>query len=330
MIKLILTIDYEIYGNGKGSLRELVYEPMERLRAIFQKWDAHLVVFVEAAELEVIERHQTDDASEDVRRQIAGLYRQGHEVGLHLHPQWYNARHDDGKWVLDYGEYNLCTLHRERIAQIIEQSIKYLRNVLDKSDFTPLSFRAGNWLLQPTKTVTSVLLENGIKIDSSVFKGGLQRQRGMDYRPACKNGFYWRFQEDVNVQDPDGQMIEVPTYSEMVPSWKMVNSKRMQRQKRGLSSAENSRLDFKRFFDLMRLRYPFKLDYCRMTKNELTCMMDNVLRADKTAPAVFRPIVAIGHSKDLDDFDTVEFFISYLKENGVSLSTFEDIYPRFI
>ena len=35
MIECIFTIDYEIYGNGQGSLKELVYDPMERLLAIF-------------------------------------------------------------------------------------------------------------------------------------------------------------------------------------------------------------------------------------------------------------------------------------------------------
>ena len=37
MIQCIFTIDYEIYGNGTGSLKELVYDPAKKLAAIFQK-----------------------------------------------------------------------------------------------------------------------------------------------------------------------------------------------------------------------------------------------------------------------------------------------------
>ena len=51
MIECIFTLDYEIYGDGTGSLKELVYEPAEQLKAIFRKWNACFVNFVDVAEL---------------------------------------------------------------------------------------------------------------------------------------------------------------------------------------------------------------------------------------------------------------------------------------
>jgi hypothetical protein len=36
MIECIFTIDYEIYGNGEGSLVELLHEPAEKLRTLFK------------------------------------------------------------------------------------------------------------------------------------------------------------------------------------------------------------------------------------------------------------------------------------------------------
>ena len=144
MVECIFTIDCEIYGDGTGSLRELVYEPTERLIATFQKWDARFVAFVEVAELEMIEAEGTDPDIDLVKRQIRYFYEEGFEIGLHLHPQWYKGRYENGKWLLDDREYNLCALPHERIVQIVERSIKYLRSVLGEADFTPLSFRAGN------------------------------------------------------------------------------------------------------------------------------------------------------------------------------------------
>ncbi len=151
MLNLIFTLDYEIYGNGQGSLRELVYEPADRLLAIFRKFNARFVAFVEAAELEMIQARGTDPAIDLVQQQIRDFYREGFELGLHLHPQWYNGRYENGKWHLDYSEYNLCSLPVERIASIVDRSIGYFRTVLGVADFTPLSFRAGNWLFQPTR-----------------------------------------------------------------------------------------------------------------------------------------------------------------------------------
>ena len=213
MIECIFTIDYEIYGNGEGSLKELIFEPASKMIDIFKKYDSRFVAFIEVAELEMIDIKKSDPAIEIIKRQIQELYSDKFELGLHLHPQWYNAQYQDGKWLLDYNEYNMCSLTSERIEQIIVRSIDYLRKVLGDSEFTPFSFRAGNWLFQPTETLAKVLAGHGIKVDSSVFKGGLQRNHGLDYRSACKNGYYWRFKEDVNIHDEDGRLIELPTYS---------------------------------------------------------------------------------------------------------------------
>jgi hypothetical protein len=328
MIECIFTLDYEIYGDGTGALKELVYEPAKQLRDIFGKWNARFVNFVEVAEFEKIDACGTDPCIDLVKRQIKELYQEGFEIALHLHPQWWNAHYDQGKWFLDASEYNLCTLPRTRIAQIVEGSLDYLRHVIDRRDFTPLSFRAGNWLFQPTQTAASVLAEKGVRIDSSVFKGGLQRNHSLDYRRALQNGYYWHFDNDVTQPDSRGSWIEVPVYAEMVPFWKMPTTKRMGFSK-GLGIAgPGARQKLNRVFDFARFRYPLKLDFCRMTLHELTSMVSRVVREDQKDPASYRPLVAIGHTKDLKDPQTVNDFLSFLRAKGIALSTLEDIYSK--
>lgn len=330
MIDFVFTIDYEIYGNGTGGLRDLVYEPAERLKAIFQERGVRFVNFVEVAEFQKIEAHATDGAIELVTQQIRECYENGFEIGLHLHPQWFNARFENGAWILDTSEYNLCTLPRARITEIVRGSLDFLRHVVGHSDFTPLSFRAGNWLFQPTPVAASVLGEHGIKIDSSVFKGGLQHSHHLDYRPALKNGYCWAFSADVNEPDPAGTWIEAPIYTDMVPFWKMPTSKRMGFKNQYGVAGRSLRQKVIRSFDFLRFRYPLKLDFCRMSLDELTSMMDKVIREDRAKPELFRPVVAIGHTKDLTDFATIESFLSYLKTNQVAISTFADIYPKLV
>src|SRR6188508_1219715 len=101
MIECIFTLDYEIYGDGQGDLRGLVYEPAERLRALFSRRGLRFVNFVEVAEFEKIDEARSDPAIDLVKRQIRELHVDGFETGLHLHPQWCNAHYDEGKWVLD-------------------------------------------------------------------------------------------------------------------------------------------------------------------------------------------------------------------------------------
>jgi hypothetical protein len=328
MIECIFTIDYEIYGNGEGSLKDLVYEPAERLKTIFERFNSRFVAFVEVAELEMIETQGSDPAIDLVKNQIRAFHKDGFELGLHLHPQWYNGRYANGIWHLDYSEYNLCKLSRDRIANIVDRSIGYFRKVLDIVDYTPLSFRAGNWLLQPTKTVANVMAERGIKVDSSVFKGGVQHQHKLDYRPAMKNGYYWKFTDNVNVPSPTGLVLELPIHTQMVRPWEMLTPKRVGLQQKASSSKQSMISKIHRLLDFLRLRHPLKLDFCRMTLDELTGMVDKVIKEDQQNPSSFRPIIAIGHTKDLVDFETVDSFLSYLGLKGIVVSTFAKAYQR--
>jgi hypothetical protein len=65
-----------------------------------------------------------------------------------------------------------------------------------------------------------------------------------------------------------------------------------------------------------------------MTINELTQTIERIIQVDKKDPTSFRPIVAIGHTKELADFETTESFLSYLMERKINISTFEDVYRR--
>jgi hypothetical protein len=327
MIECIFTIDYEIYGNGEGSLRELVSEPAERLAAIFREHEKKFVAFVEAAELEVIGAGGTDPAIEHVKAQIRDFHREGFEIGLHLHPQWYNAKRQNGRWQLDHEEYNLCTLPQARIAEIVDRAIAWLRRVTGAADYAPLAFRAGNWLFQPAQPAAGILADRGVKVDSSVFKGGMRHEHGLDYSRALRNGYYWTFSDAADVPDQKGSLTELPIYTRMVPFWRLLNSKRIGMEQKG-SSGQTGRQRLYRLMDLLRFAHPLKLDFCRMTIDDLTGMMEEELREDRKDPSVFRPIAAIGHTKELIDFETVERFLLYLENRGVKVSTFQEIYSK--
>lgn len=330
MIECLFTIDYEIYGNGEGTLGNLVLEPARQLKTIFDKVDAKLVFFVEAAELEKIEEAQSDPAIYDVKSQIKDLYTEGHEIALHLHPQWYKGYYNDGKWELDYSEYNLCVLPEKRITEIIDRSINFLRSALHDYDYTPLSFRAGNWLFQPTQTTAKILFSRGIKIDSSVFKGGLQYYYKLDYRRAIGNGFFWKFNTNVNTPYPQGILLEIPIHTKMVPFWKLITSKRVGLQRKSAAGNQTMKQKLYRIFDRVRLRQPLKLDFCRMSITELVAMMEEIIEEDQLSPDTLKPVVLIGHTKDLIDLETVEIFLKYLEEQKIKPTTFQAIYQQML
>ena len=328
MIECIFTLDYEIYGNGQGSLATHVYEPAEQLRRLFLTHRARFVPFVEVAELDVIGAHGTDPAIDVVHEQLRRFHADGFSIGLHLHPQWYNARYVDGSWTLDPSEYNLCTLPRSRISAIVDRGLAYLRRVLNAPHFTPLAFRAGNWLFQPTRDAAHVLAEHGIRLDSSVFKGGVRHKYRLDYRRALDNGYYWRFDDRVEIPDDCGRLLEVPIHTQMVPFWKMGTAKRIAFEGQKVGTVLYGRQGLDRLLDLSRVRHPLKFDFCRMTLRELTTMLEVVMADDAEDPEAFRPLVAIGHTKELVDFETVSAFLTWLSARGIRISTFDDVYDR--
>lgn len=329
MIDFIFTLDYELFGDGSGSIKDLVVIPAGRLLELFAKYSASLVIFVEAAEFDLINQYKTDADVNLIQRQISSAYKSGHEIGLHIHPQWCRANHDGQKWVVNQSEYNLCALTDERIREIVKRSVSYLRYILGDPNYTPISFRAGNWLFQPTQPAAGILYEYGVRIDSSVFKGGKFSEYTVDYRHVPKNSYYWRFEEDVIQEAPDGRMLEIPIYSRMVPFWQMVTRKRLEFEK-GKEAGQVPNEKWRKVRKFLRLRYPKKLDFCRMTERELKEMMEVILKEDRKSASVYKPIVAIGHTKDLVDIGPVEFLLKYLFDNQISVSTFSQIYNRLI
>lgn len=330
MVECIFTIDYEIYGNGTGSFEELIHQPTNELIALFRRWDAKFVAFVEVAEIEMVEAERADKAVDSVKEQIRSMRADGFEIALHLHPQWYNARYHNGRWELDLSEYNLCKLDTFRIETIIDRAIAYLRKILAEPEFVPVSFRAGNWLFHPTERVAKVLAARGVKLDSSVFKGGYQRNHSLDYRPARRNGYYWRFSKDVNVEDPGGAMVEVPIYTELVPFWKMYTRKRVGLQRKGNPALNSVGQRMQRAMDFLRVAYPLKLDFCRMTIEEMVGMTEKVRREDARDPGAYRPLVAIGHTKDLLDFRAIDSFLEYLKSRDIKVCSLEHVWRRIV
>ena len=104
-IHLALVDDWELSGNGSGDVRELQFEPMRKLVDIYQTCGIHGSFNVEVMQQLSFRQNEAthpelktlaDEWDENVRE----TFRRGHDVQLHLHPQWLNATYAGGKWKL--------------------------------------------------------------------------------------------------------------------------------------------------------------------------------------------------------------------------------------
>ena len=332
MIELIFTIDYELFGNGSGSLKDHVYIPAQRISQLFEKFGYKLVFFIEVAEFIKLNDLKQYQFIDHIERQIRNLKISGHEIGLHIHSWWYNAINKDEKWVLDYNEYNTAILPIQKIEKQIVSAVDYLKRVLKDDLFQPTSFRAGNWLIQPSKNILTVLKNNGIKIDSSVFKKGYNSKLKLDFRRSPKKLPYWNIEDDVLTPQINGSLVEIPIYSEMKPIW-CLWKKSKNKVYAGVMKKNNT-FRFQNIMDLLnsfknyfRIFYPFKFDFTKMPFVEMKNMLDNIIKNNKnTSKSV--PIVIIGHTKNLPAYEEIEKLLIYIKQQNISVTTFKDIITK--
>ena len=278
MVYLIFTLDYEIFGNGEGSLKELVFEPTQKLNDLFSKYGYKYVNFVEAAELIKIKEYGSDPYIQNVESQIKKMYKDGFEIALHIHPQWFNGKYIDNKWVLDYEEYNLSLLDMNKIYLYVKSCISYLRQIIGINSYSPVAFRAGGWLIQPSSNITKVLKNNNIRIETSVFNGGIQRNYKLDFTKYPKNLKYWSYSEDVLMPDIKGDIFEIPIYTEMVYFWKMYSKKRQEIYSSSKRTTLNIKQLYLSYLDKMRITYPKKFDFTKMTFLEMQDTLTRIRR----------------------------------------------------
>ncbi len=223
MLKVLFTLDYEIHGNGDGCPYKLMVEPTDRILEQFDGYGAKLTIMADIAEIlkfkEYADEHGRDDYHYGkIADQLRDAIRRGHDVQLHIHSSYLKARFDGGRWVQDWSEYNFARLPPDRLNEVIRLGKEFLESLLQPVDpsYRCFVFRAANWSVSPSKNVVRALVDNGIKIDTSVFKYG--RREGhvnFDYSSAYSSLVPWKVDEnDICARNESGRLVEFPIYSE--------------------------------------------------------------------------------------------------------------------
>ena len=112
---LHFTLDYEIHGNGDGNPWNLMVEPTGRLMDLLERYGRKLTVMADVAEILAFKRYLSETGKDDfhvadIESQLKDAVRRGHDVQLHVHSSWFNARWNGKKWDQDIEEYNMAAL----------------------------------------------------------------------------------------------------------------------------------------------------------------------------------------------------------------------------
>ncbi|MGI6417591.1 MAG: hypothetical protein ACOX1P_18190 [Thermoguttaceae bacterium] len=169
-IVIVLEDDWELNGNGTGNIAESQHIPATYLMNLAKKYGFRISFMVEVLQQLAFKIHE--HKSNQLRVQAAlwdGTVRemrlQGHDVQLHLHPQWVNARYEHEQFRVDRN-WNIATYPRAERVSMINDALAYLKNLLCPIDpqYVPHSIKAGSWALQPSRGILEDLRDAGIKI----------------------------------------------------------------------------------------------------------------------------------------------------------------------
>lgn len=230
MVHLILTADYEIFGDGSGDVRCCLINPTNRLLDLCDKYGARLTLFFEVCEYWAFKQakaegklnHLDYNPAAEMAHQAQEAVRRGHDVQLHLHPQWLNSRIEDGHWKVDFSLWRIPSLEDKHIVRIFRKGKQTLEDLLRSIDplYRCVAFRAGALSIQPEDKVLAAMKEVGLYVDSSVAPG-FRRIDGLQFYD-----FYnvpekplWRISHSVTEEDPWGTLWEIPIATKYVHFW---------------------------------------------------------------------------------------------------------------
>ncbi|EGW54935.1 hypothetical protein [Candidatus Endoriftia persephone] len=212
--QLILSVDYEVFGDGSGEPRRCVQDPARRIMQVAEGFDAPVTLFVDAAGFAMMESELRSVCSvAAIKAQLAAALERGHDLQLHLHPQWEGGRMDaEGEWQLDLSRWRIADLSDGEIRVLLKEGRTWLEDLARsrQPDYRCIAFRAGGWCIQPSERVVRALRKLDFLIDSSVAPGMRNTTKGewLDFTKAPKLP-YWMTRGDVCTPEKKG-LYEMP------------------------------------------------------------------------------------------------------------------------
>ena len=349
MIYLAFVDDWELSGDGSGDPHELQFRPMRELVRIYNshgiRGSFNAEVMQQLTFRKLGDEHPELKAlARDWEQQVRETFREGHDVQLHIHPQWSDARYQEGRWELN-GDWSILKYPVEEARQMIARGKEYLENLLRAVDpnYRCVSFRSGSWCIAPSPHILSTLAEFGIVFDMSIVGGVRYHTRRIDLDYVnCEEDFvpFYPVMTDARkVSDKQEAIVCIPTnhfYGSRRQTFQHHARKVMGALKSRASSQEDAansgrtvaiyghewaqadatpmqKVYEKGVLPYLKGRYLIsdlaQLDYSLMRE-----MLDSIRKRVRAAQVEKVPIILENHTKDLHDFSHIERFVMYVSK----------------
>jgi hypothetical protein len=349
-IHLAFVDDWELSGNGSGDIRELQFRPMRELVKIYNAHDIRGSFNAEMMQQLSFRKREfahpelkilADEWDENVRE----TFRQGHDIQLHIHPQWTDAEYKDGEWRLR-ADWSLLNYPPDAAYRMMLAGKEYLENLLCPVDpaYRCVSFRSGAWCIAPSPHLLGLLVKLGIVFDMSIVGGVRYETQNikLDYRD-CEEDFlpYYPVMTDARkVSDKAEPIICVPTnhfYGSRRQVFKHHFSRALDKVKGRVRHAavtlKSSRSVEAYGHEWAQTRHASKLtriyekgivpyvqgkhlisDIAQLDYGLLREMLASIRKRARASQLEKVPVILENHTKDVRDFSHIERFVKDVSE----------------
>ena len=353
-IHLALTHDWELRGDGSGDIEQIQFAPLRKLLEIYRKHSARttflpdLMQQIRFRQLES-EHPELKSLADKWDEHVSEAFRQGHDIQLHLHPQWRDGRYEDGRWHL-YGDWSILNYARDDAHAMLDAGKDYLEKLLRPIDpsYRCVAFRAGALAATPSDHLFKSLANLGIQLDVSI-AGGLfvnDRNLQLDYRDCEEDflPFYPAIEDARKVSETREAIVCVPLnhfYASRSAVTRQNISLAANRISKGTvrkpgeqrinaqESDGQSRLAFA-FDKLIKpamKRKHFVSDTGRLNYRLMQEMIGSIRQRARQSGLPQVPVVLTNHPKDIRDLAAIERFVGEMsRAEDIKFLTLTEMY----
>lgn len=349
------TLDYELMGNGDGDVYELMVNPTYKFLKVCDKYNIKSTIFFEVVEYWKIKeafqkgllKEYRTDPTLDIENQLRTAIKNGHDVQLHIHPQWLDATYDNGKWIVNDNLHRLPVL--AELGNENEYSLTKLiregKNTLEKL-FKPINenyrchiFRAGGLNIYPSNNILKALRANGFDTDSSVFPYAYADTifTKYDFRNVTNKNIYWITNSGIltnpkNIDGKNSPFLELPILSLLIKRYKKYDLFRIYNKlfSTNATTTTKSRAKDKLVGKNVIQKVNFFLeeesltwDFCLFSKNKHKKYLNFIKNEQFNNILDIRPVILIGHSKEINNKNIhhLEWLIKNVFTNGFQIKS---------
>lgn len=215
---MIFGFDYELPLSGARSIDVGLFNPAEKLLEAAQAANIPICLFSDILSYHKFKEWGNKEYCSKYEAQTQKAIDYGNEIQLHIHPQWLETTYNDDRFyppltysLADYadpqGEFTI-----ENIIQLSQEALSDLCKPFD-SNFKSVAYRAGGLTLYPhTKRIITALMENGIKIDSTIAKGyyWVNSQLHVDFRNMPAKPIWFLSPDNAINEEGESGIFEIP------------------------------------------------------------------------------------------------------------------------